>query len=210
LLPEAYYARVMGMTLTSAAVLLLLVMDPFGSIPMFIAALGQVPEGRRNRVIKRESAVALLVLLFFMVAGNEVLHVLHLSGASLGIAGGIILFLIALRMIFPSRHSMFGDLPDGEPFIVPLAVPLIAGPSAVATVMLLVSRWPAQIGQWIIALLIAQALTTLVLCAGNRVAQRMGRRGMIAAERLMGLLLTTLSVEMFLQGVREFMQQLQP
>ena len=198
------------MTLTSAAVLLLLVMDPFGSIPMFIAALGQVPEGRRNRVIMRECAVALLVLLFFMVAGNEVLHVLHLSGASLGIAGGIILFLIALRMIFPSRHSMFGDLPDGEPFIVPLAVPLIAGPSAVATVMLLVSRWPAQIGQWIIALLIAQALTTLVLCAGNRVAQRMGRRGMIAAERLMGLLLTTLSVEMFLQGVREFMQQLQP
>lgn len=196
------------MTLMSAAILLLLVMDPFGSIPMFIAALERVPEQRRSAVIMRECAIALCVLLFFMLAGNEVLQVLHLSRTSLGIAGGIILFLIALRMIFPVREGMFGDLPEGEPFIVPLAVPLIAGPSAVATVMLLVSRWPERLGVWLLALLAAQALTTLILCAGSRLASRLGRRGMIAAERLTGLLLTALSVEMFLDGVREFVQQL--
>ena len=184
-------------------ILLLLVMDPFGGIPLFIATLAQVPQSRRGAVILRECGIALLVLLFFMLAGRQVLHVLHLSQASLGISGGIILFLIALKLVFPSRAGA-AEEPEGEPFIVPLAVPLIAGPSAVATVMLLVSRWPERLGEWVLALLAAQAVTTLVLCSGYRIAAWLGPRGMKAIERLTGLLLTALAVEMFLGGVHDF------
>ncbi len=192
------------MTLFSAIVLLLLVMDPFGSIPLFVAALHAVPEDRRAKIILRECAIAFIVLLAFMLVGNEFLRFLHISQTSLGISGGIILFLIALRMIFPTSHGIFGDLPEGEPLIVPLAIPLIAGPSATATVLLLASRWPNQLGQWVLALIIAQAITTIVLSLGSRFAQVLGRRGLVAIERLTGLILTALAVEMFLEGVKEF------
>jgi MarC family membrane protein len=192
----------------SAAVLLLLVIDPFGNVPVVMAALGTSKPARRRRIVLRECVIAYAILLAFMLGGRTFLEWLQLSEESLAIAGGIILFLIALRMVFRHPEGLFGDLPGAEPFIVPLAVPSIAGPSALATVMLMVSRDPAHLVQWIVALSAAMAVTTLVLLAAPHLTRVLGERGMIAAERLMGLVLTALAVQMLLNGIRAFVAQL--
>lgn len=196
------------MNFTSATILLLLVMDPLGGIPLFLAALAPVRQQARAKVILRECAIAFLVLLFFLFFGHNIMQVMHLSGTSLGIAGGIILFLIALRIIFPSREGIFGDLPEGEPFVVPLAIPLIAGPSAIATVLLLVSNEPTKLWVWVGALSASIALSTIVLMLGERITGILGSRGVQAFERLMGLVLTAVAVEMFLDGLREFIREI--
>jgi MarC family membrane protein len=188
----------------SAAVLLLLVIDPFGNVPIVIATLGAAEARRRRRIVLRECAIAYAILLAFMLGGRTFLEWLQLSEESLAIAGGIILFLIALRMVFRHAEGLFGDLPGAEPFIVPLAVPAIAGPSALATVMLMASRDPSHLAQWVAALSAAMVLTTLVLLGAPYLTRVLGERGMIAAERLMGLVLTALAVQMLLNGIRAF------
>jgi len=192
----------------SAAMLLLLVIDPFGNVPVVMAALGTSKPARRRRIVLRECVIAYAILLAFMLGGRTFLEWLQLSEESLAIAGGIILFLIALRMVFRHPEGLFGDLPGAEPFIVPLAVPSIAGPSALATVMLMVSRDPARLVQWIAALSAAMAVTTLVLLGAPHLTRVLGERGMVAAERLMGLVLTALAVQMLLNGMRAFVAQL--
>jgi len=197
-----------GSEVFSAAVLLTLVIDPFGNVPLVVAAMRRVPPARRARVVLRECAAAYTLLLAFLFGGQAFLRLLHLSETSLGIAGGVILFMIALRMVFPRPEGIFGDLPNNEPFLVPLAVPSIAGPSALATVLLMASRDPAKIGQWVLALTVAMAVTTLVLVAAHRLQEILGERLVLAFERLMGLVLTALAVEMLLDGVRTFIGQL--
>ena len=192
----------------SATVLLLLVIDPFGNVPLVVAALPGHDPATRRRIVLRECVIAYAILLGFMLGGRTFLEWLQLSEESLAIAGGIILFLIALRMVFRHPEGLFGDLPGAEPFIVPLAVPSIAGPSALATVMLMVSRDPARLVQWIAALSAAMAVTTLVLLGAPHLTRVLGERGMVAAERLMGLVLTALAVQMLLNGMRAFVAQL--
>jgi small neutral amino acid transporter SnatA (MarC family) len=199
----------MDVSFASAVVILLLVMDPLGNIPLFVAVLREVEQRRRVHVIVRECLIAFAVLLIFVFFGRKILTLLGLSDIALNIAGGVILFLIALRMVFPRPEGVFGAPgAGGEPMLVPLAVPMIAGPSAIATVMLLASRDPAHIVEAAIALTLAMALTTLVLAASFRLQDILGERGMIALERLMGLVLTALAVEMLLTGVRSFVAQL--
>ncbi len=188
----------------SAAVLLLLVIDPFGNVPIVIAALANVRSERRIRVVLRECAAAYVILLVFMLGGRTFLKWMQLSEVSLAIAGGIILFLIALRMVFHHPEGVFGDPPGAEPFVVPLAIPAIAGPSALATVMLMVSRDPSHRLAWIAALTIAMAITTVVLLAAYRLQRALGERGMVAVERLMGLVLTAIAVQMLLDGVQAY------
>jgi MarC family membrane protein len=188
----------------SAAVLLLFVIDPFGNLPIVIGALSNVPPERRRRFVLRECVAAYVILLAFMFGGRTFLAWLQLSETSLAIAGGIILFLIALRMVFRHPDGVFGDPPGAEPFIVPLAVPSIAGPSALATVMLMVSRDPSRTLAWVAALTAAMFVTTCVLLAAYRLQRALGARGMLAVERLMGLVLTALAVQMLLDGVRAF------
>ena len=130
------------MTILSAAILLFLVMDPMGNVPVVVTLLAGFDHRRARRIVVREMAIALAVLVLFLLAGRWLLDLLHISEPALGIAGGIILFLIAVRMIFGGTREMFGDAVDGEPFVVPLAVPLIAGPSAAATILLLMARQP--------------------------------------------------------------------
>jgi MarC family membrane protein len=192
----------------SATVLLLLVIDPFGNVPIVLAAVGHAPARRRRRVVLRECLIAYAILVAFMLGGRKFLDWLQLSPESLAIAGGIILFLIALRMVFQHPEGLFGDAPGGEPFIVPLAVPAIAGPSALATVMLMVSREPARLPEWLLALTVAMVITTAVLLAAARLTRLLGERGMIAIERLMGLVLTALAVQMLLDGIRTFVSAL--
>ncbi|MFO1325449.1 MAG: MarC family protein [Burkholderiales bacterium] len=198
----------MNADLLSATILLVLVLDPFGNLPLVVSALARVPAERHARIVVRECLFAFVILLAFMAGGRTFLTWLQLSDVSLSIAGGIILFLIALRMVFPHKDGVFGDLRDGEPFLVPLAVPSIAGPSALATVMLMASRDPAHLATWVAALTIAMAVTTVVLMAAGRLQAALGERAVNAFERLMGLVLTALAVEMLLNGVRTFVAQL--
>jgi MarC family membrane protein len=197
----------MSYTFASATVLLLLITDPFGSIPIFANALRNVAPERRTRVIVREVMIAFLLLLTFMFVGDGFLRVMNLSGLSLQIAGGVILFLIALRMVFPPPQAPTVAM-AGEPLIVPLAVPALAGPSALATVMLLVSEAPERRMEWIAALSVTMLVCAVVLVLAERIQKVLGERFVIAVERLMGLILVAVAVEMLLRGLKQFIQQL--
>jgi len=194
--------------LVSATILLVLVMDPFGNMPLVISVLRNVDPGARTRVVLRECAIAYAVLLAFMFGGDRFMHLLRLSDNALAIAGGLILFLIALRMVFPHAEGIFGESGETSTFIVPLAIPAIAGPSALATVLLLVSREPQRVFDWVAALSLAMLVSTLVMVSAQRISAWIGRRGVIAIERLMGLVLTAIAVEMLLNGVQRFIVQL--
>ena len=183
--------------------------DPFGNVPIVNAMLAGVPTQRRRAVIIRECAIATAILAVFMLGGRAILEVMHLSETSLSIAGGVILFMIAIRMVFGDAESAFGPTVAGEPLIVPLAIPLIAGPSALATIMLMATREPQNMGMWAAALAITMTIATLVLLSGERLQRWMGDRAMQAIERLMGLVLTAIAVEMLLTGIREFVKGLQ-
>lgn len=187
----------------SAFIVLLLVLDPLGNVPVVLGLLRDVPRARRIRVITRECLLAMLILLAFMVAGDRVLQAMRLTDASLEIAGGVILFLIALGMTFPGMGVSFsGPDPGAEPVLVPLAIPLIAGPSALATVLLLASRQPEQAWTWAAAIGLTMVVVWLVLISASSLARRLGQSGLVALERLMGLLLTAIAVEMLISGLR--------
>jgi len=192
----------------SAVILLTLVIDPFGNVPLVNAMLAEVAPQRRRRVILRECAIAFVILMAFMFAGRKVLALMHLSETALSIAGGVILFMIAIRMVFAHPEGAFGPQKAGEPLIVPLAVPLIAGPSALATVMLLATREPGKLGMWAVAITSTMVLATLILLVGDKLQRWLGDRAMQALERLMGLVLTAIAVEMLLGGIREFVEGL--
>ena len=192
----------------SAVILLTLVADPFGNMPLVNAMLGGVPEARRRLVVVRECLIAYGLLLVFMFGGHGFLALMHLSQTSLSIAGGVILFMIAIRMVFAKLDGTFGEKAGSEPFIVPLATPLIAGPSALATVMLMASRAPDKVGMWAAAITVTMVITTVVLLAGTRLHRWLGEHAMHAIERLMGLILTAIAVEMLLAGIRDFIKGL--
>lgn len=191
------------MTLLSAAVLMFFVMDPLGNVPFFMAALRNVPLARQRVVIARELVIALGVLVFFLFTGQYILNVLHVSATALRISGGVVLLLIALRMIFPAPDKSMREDVAGEPFIVPLAVPYTAGPSALATELLLVSRDPGGWPVWLGAILLAWFATALILFFATGVSRYLGERGLIAIERLMGMLLITVAVQMLMDGLAQ-------
>jgi MarC family membrane protein len=188
------------MTLASAIVLLFLVIDPFGNVPFFVSALKRVDPARRRRVIIRELLIAYVVMVVFLFFGEPLLRVLGISGPALTIAGGVILFLIALRMVFPNRLRSAGEDLEGEPFIVPLAIPYVAGPSVLAVEMLLMSDQPTQWPLWLTAVTVAWAATSIIVFFGSNVAERLGPRGLVAIERLMGMILVAIAIQMFLTG----------
>jgi MarC family membrane protein len=190
------------MTITSAAILLFLVMDPLGNILLFTSALRHVPIARRTRVVTRELIIAYAVLVVFLFAGAPLLRILNISGPALSIAGSLVLFLISLRMIFPATDSTLPDAAKEEPLIVPLAIPYVAGPSALATVLLLMSREPRRWPEWLLALTLAWVVSTAILLLGGRIGAFLGQKGLVAMERLMGLLLVALAVQMSIEGLR--------
>jgi MarC family membrane protein len=197
------------MTILSAAVLLFLVMDPLGNIPFFLAALRQVPPERHNRVVVRELVIALGVLVVWLFAGKHLLDLLGISEPALTIAGGVILFLIALRMVFPTPERSMHEEVAGEPFIVPLAIPYVAGPSALATELLMMKQEPQRWPDWLAALALAWLATAVLLVLGSRLRTVLGAKGLIALERLMGMVLVTVATQMFLTGLRAFIGSLQ-
>lgn len=192
------------MSLLSAAVLLFLVMDPLGNIPFFLSALRPVEAERRRFVIVRELLIALGVLVFFLFAGQHVLRVLDISEPALTTGGGVILFLIALRMIFPSAETSMQEDVAGEPFVVPLAIPYVAGPSALATELLLMNREPARWAEWLAALVLAWAVSSAIIYSADGLGRLLGKKGLIALERLMGMVLIAVSIQMIMTGVKQF------
>ena len=185
----------------SATILLLLITDPLGNIPIFVSSLKAVPQARRSRVILREVLIAFGVLLAFMFAGQAFLRAVSLSEVSLQIGGALVLFLIALRMIFPPPPQE-NPVPQAEPLIVPLAIPALAGPSALATVLLLVSQAPERRLEWVAALSVTMIVCTVVLLSAERLQRVVGERVINAFERLMGLVLVSISVEMLIRGIK--------
>lgn len=188
------------MTFASAAILIFLVMDPLGNVPLFVSALAGVPRERRARVVWRELLVALGVLLGFLFGGRAALDLLGIREESISVAGGIVLFIISIRMLFPAQEAGRPG-PAGEPFIVPLAIPLVAGPSTFATLILLAGQPGARPLALAAALFVAWTASTAILLAAPRLDRILGERGLMAMERLMGLLLVALSVQMLLDGV---------
>jgi MarC family membrane protein len=195
-----------SLTTLSAGILLFLIMDPLGNIPLFLGQLRQVAPDRRRRVLVRELIIALVVLFAFLFGGGYVLGALQLRQESVSIAGGIVLFLIGVKMIFPPRDGdMFGAAVGAEPFIVPMAIPGVAGPSAMAALMLMTNSHPGRTADWSLALFCAWLATALILLSSTVLFRVLGNSVLTALERLMGMLLVALSVQMFLDGIVVYM-----
>jgi len=191
-----------GLSTLSAGVLLFLILDPLGNIPLFLSLLKNVAPERRRRVLVRELLIALAVLFAFLFGGGYVLSALQLRAESVSIAGGIVLFLIGVKMIFPPREGgIFGGATGTEPFIVPMAIPGVAGPSAMAALMLLTNSNPGRTADWSIALFCAWLATAVILLSSTYLFRWLGASVLTALERLTGMLLVALSVQMFLDGV---------
>jgi len=189
----------------SSVFTLTLVMDPLGNMPPFVTALKGVPAERRRAVVTRELFIALGIMVFFLFFGKSLMTFLALDIISLSVGGGIVLFLIAIQMIFPNPHSSFSEGPGGEPFIVPLAIPLIAGPSTLTTILI----FSMNSGGWAgtLAVVIVSWLINMAILAGfsERISNFMGVRGLIAMEKLMGMILVTISVQMIMTGLKKFL-----
>lgn len=193
------------MDIAAAVITLFLTMDPLGNIPLFLSVLKSVRPERRRRILLREILLAYLVLLAFLFFGSYLLQFLQLEQDTISIAGGIVLFLIAVRMIFPRERFGESDELEGEPFLVPLAVPLIAGPSTLAVLLLLQRSSSGQPVALLVALTIAWVASAAVLLSSTFLYRILRERGLIAIERLMGMVLVMMSVQMFMNGIRDFL-----
>ncbi len=196
------------MTLYNATIILILLMDPLGNIPVFLSVLNRVEPTRHNFIILRESLFAYLILVLFLCVGRYIMQGLGLTESALDMAGGIILFLIAIKMIFPPVEENISDRQAGEPFIVPLAIPLISGPSTMAMVLLFSTHYPAKIPLWFLAITFASIVSTIILLFSSPLRRLLKTKGLSAIERLMGMLLTVMAVQMFLNGLTETVKSL--
>lgn len=195
----------MQMEIISAAVMLFLIMDPLGNLPIFLSILKHIDKKRRRTVMIRELLIALFVMLLFLFLGEQILGFLNLKQEAVSIAGGIILFLIAIKMIFPSEGGLTGLAVGEEPFIVPMAIPLLAGPSILAALLLLAHQNPDKMLEWSIALIIAWAVSAFILMFYEAFNRILGEKGLAAVERLMGMLLVMISVQMLLDGIADYL-----
>ena len=193
------------MDILSIAVTLFLIMDPFGNMPVVFPILERLPQKRRRAVLIRELLIALAVIVAFVLCGRYVMSFLGLRQESVSVAGGIILFLIAMRMVFPPAQRQASAEIEEEPFIVPLAIPLTAGPSLLAVLLLFASGSPGAVLDLLLASVLAWSATFLVLFSSTFLFRYLTRRGLIAIERLMGMVLVALAVQLFLDGVASYL-----
>ena len=193
----------LGGSVWSAAVLLFLLMDPIGNVPVLLSVLRGIDVKRQRVIIARELLVALFILILFLYGGKPLLQFLHLQQEAVTISGGIILMIIGLRMIFPQKDGVMGQLPGGEPFLVPIAIPMIAGPSVLAMLILMTQTDPEHMGNWLLALIIAWAFSAIILLMAPFLIKILKERGLLALERLMGMILVMMAVQMLLNGFQK-------
>ena len=186
----------------SIALLLFSVLDPFGNLVTLNTLLRTSQPARRRRIIIRESVIALGILQLSVFAGGIILRALGLQAYTLGISGGIVLFMIALGMIYPAHRVIDKEGLD-DPLVVPIAMPLIAGPGAISAVILMAQNNPVTS----VALAVAMAWlpTAIILAVSTSIFNFLGPRGAVAVERLMGILLVMLSVQMVLDGMAGYL-----
>lgn len=184
------------------SVTLFLIMDPFGNLPILISILDKVPVNRRRRVLVRELFIAMAVIVGTIFCGSYVMEFLGLKQESVSIAGGIILFIIALRMVFPARSPQGESETSEEPLIVPIAIPLVAGPSLLAVLMLFAAAEQGIPLNLLLAASSAWLATLLVLLASTFLMRFLTKRGLVAVERLMGMVLIALAVQLILEGIK--------
>ncbi len=176
-------------------------MDPIGNIPIYLAILQEIDHKRRLWIIFREKIIALFIIIIFAYFGDNFLKALSISHESIFLAGGIVLFIMALKLIFPENGSLLESLAiEGEPLIFPLAIPLVAGPSVLAAVMIY-SHQIENSGLLFIAIGIAWIASTIILMGSTFIQKWLGLRGIKALERLMGLILMLIAINMFLKGI---------
>lgn len=191
------------MPIQNAALLFFFVISPLGIVPAMLAALKNVDPAKHRRIIVRECLIALGIMLVFMFSGQGLLNMVSISIPAMTAAGGVMLMLIALRLIFPTQEKNMRVEVDDEPFIVPIAIPYIAGPSILATELLLVSQEPGRWPVWLGAVMIAWTATLIILLLGSSLRTFLGDRGLMAMERLMGMILILIATQMLLNGIVE-------
>ncbi len=193
------------MDILSTAILLLFILDPFGNVPLLLSILKNIDPAKHRKIIIREMLIGLFILVVFLFFGERFLSIFGLETQAITIAGGIIFFVISLKMIFPdpNGHSLFVSSSDEEPLVVPIAIPMISGPASIATLMLLAKSHPTEIGSILVSVLIAWFVTSVILLSSPKLYKLLKRRGLTAMERLMGMLLLMMAVEMFIRGIRE-------
>ncbi len=191
-------------SIISTAILIFFILDPFGNVPLLLSILKSVDKDKHKKIIIREMIIGLFILVVFLFFGEQFLSVFHLETEAITIAGGIIFFVISLKMIFPDPHghSLFAVKSDDEPLIVPIAMPMIAGPAALATLLVLAKTNTEHMGSLVVSLLIAWVATSLVMLFSPNLYKVLKNKGLTALERLMGMLLLMMAVQMFIDGVR--------
>ena len=196
--------------LSSFILTLILVMDPFGNIPLFITALKRVPQERRTKVLLRELFIALCIMMLFLFAGAKLLSWLGIQNYSLGVSGGLVLFIMSIKLVFNSSMDEQAQInqKDEEPFLVPLAIPLIAGPASLSMLMILSAKNPSDVWILFAAVLIASVLNGAVLLLSFPISNILGKRGIVALERLTGLIMVLISVNMIMNGISDFVTSL--
>lgn len=192
------------MTLFTLSFLLFLIMDPFGNVSSYLKLVEKLPRKKQLLVAGREMLIALGFMLLFNFIGEFLFDVLHISETAIRLASGLILFLVALKILFPSIDSPRSNLPEGEPFITPLAVPFIAGPALLATIMLYTHLEPSQ-PMMLSAIFLSWIAASAVLFSSSFLYRILGTNGLIACEKLMGMVLVLLAIERFASGVQLFM-----
>lgn len=188
-------------SILSATLLFLFVIDPFGNIPVLLSVMKGVAQKRQSQIVLRDGFIGLLILVAFLFFGAEFLKVLHLETESISIAGGVVLFVIALKMIFPSPFTQ-EKTSIAEPFIVPISIPMLAGPSTLATLLVMVKSFPDKQGELLVSVLAAWGISVVTLAMAPLLNRLLKEKGLAALERLMGMLLLMMSVQMLVNGVR--------
>lgn len=196
-------------SIISAAILIFFILDPFGNVPLLLSILKNIDKSQHSKIIVREMFIGLFILVIFLFFGEEFLSIFHLETHSITIAGAIIFFVISLKMIFPDPNSdLFSTKKGDDPLVVPIAIPMIAGPAALATILVLGKTNQEHIGSLFISLLLAWFCTFLVLLFSPNLYKILKTKGLTALERLMGMLLLIMSVQMFVDGIRSLLPTL--
>jgi len=180
-------------------------MDPIGNIQSFISQLSRYDQRQRMWVLLREMLFALGLMLLFNFAGELFFNVLDISEITVRLSSGVILFLVAFEILFPTMNNFRQNLPKEEPYFIPLAVPLIAGPSLLATIMLY-AHIEESFVVMVVAILIAWVFALLVLMFAHPIHRLIGNNGLMACERLIGMILILLAIQRFMEGVLMFIR----
>lgn len=193
----------MDFNLFSLTVMFLFIMDPVGNIASYLSVMEGVKPQRRNWVLLREIGIAFAIMILFNYIGEFIFNLLKISEVTVRLASGLILFLVAIKILFPSTNGLRNNLPKEEPWIVPLAIPLIAGPSVLATIMLYARLESSQ--SLMLGAIILSTLGTLAILASAPYLHRLlNKNGLLALEKLMGMVLVLLGVQRFAEGVQQF------